>query len=337
MKIHHNKRGRLRAPLGSEALIGTVLDNRYRVDEWIGGGAFSNVYKGVDKQKEDRPVALKIIHKAHADQARSQSKLKEGNPFEHEARYNQMLKNGWVARAYKAGKTKDGLNYIVMEYVPGMTLERWIRTEGPLSPLHAFQLAEGLLTYLIEAHAVGFAHGDIKSSNIVVSNVSPARLRFKVVDLGHARWFRTPLRPRDHMVGTPAYLAPELVQGGTVDPRAELYAVCVVLYKAVTGELPLQTKRNSADEMIEYLEDSSLPIPTHPIHHFREDFPREFSVWIERGLNRNRSLRPATATDFRSQLEKAVSGSTLAVLERPSGKFKMPQWARTFLDRFLDR
>lgn len=311
MGFHVNKRGRLRAPLGSEALLGKTLDNRYRVEEWIGGGAFSNVYKGIDTLKEDRPVALKVIHRAHAAQAASHSQFEENNPFEHEARYNQMLKNGWVARAYKATKTKDGLNYIVMEFVDGMTLERWVRSNGPLSPLHSFQLAEGLLAYLAEAHKVGFAHGDIKSSNIMVSNVTPTRFRFKVVDLGHARWFRTPLRPRDHMVGTPAYLAPELVQGGTVDPRAELYAVCVVMYKAVTGESPLQTKRNSADEMIEYLEDSSLPIPSRPLLEFRPDFPPSFAQWIERGLNRNRALRPSSAVDFRNELEKTVAKEAL--------------------------
>ena len=132
------------------------------------------------------------------------------------------------------------------------------------------------------------------------------------------------------MVGTPAYLAPELVQGGTVDPRAELYAVCVVMYKAATGESPLQTKRNNADEMIEYLEDSSLPIPSKPLLHFRPDFPPAFAEWIERGLNRNRALRPASASDFRNELEKAVAKEELASENVPSTPWKR---ALTWLSR----
>lgn len=307
MKIHPNKKGRLRAPLGSEALLGVVLDHRYEVIEWIGGGAFSNVYRGIDKNREDRTVALKIIHKAHAAHAAALSDFKENNPFEHEARYNRMLKNGWVARAHRAGKTAEGLNYIVMDFVDGVTLERWVRANGPLSMLHSYQLAEGLLTYLAEAHAIGFAHGDIKSSNIMVSSVTPEHFRFKVVDLGHARWFRTPLRPRDHMVGTPAYLAPEIVNGGTVDPRAELYAVAVVLYKAVSGESPIQTKRNSADEMIEYLKQSDLAIPSRPLQDFRKKCPEEFARWIEKGLSRNRSLRPVSAELYRGELESLAT------------------------------
>jgi serine/threonine protein kinase len=117
------------------------------------------------------------------------------------------------------------------------------------------------------------------------------------------------------MVGTPAYLAPELVQGGTVDPRAELYAVCVVMYKAVTGQSPLQTKRNTADEMIEYLEDSSLPIPSRSLLEFRPDFPASFAQWIEKGLNRNRAVRPASAVDFRNALEKTVAKEALTTNE----------------------
>ena len=197
--------------MGSEALLGKTLDNRYRVEEWIGGGAFSNVYRGTDTQKDDRPVALKVIHSAHAKQAASQSQFEENNPFEHEARYNQMLKNGWVARAYKATKTKDGLNYIVMEFVDGMTLERWVRANGPLSPLQAFQLAEGLWPTW-RAYYTGFAHGDIKSSNIMVSNATSSRFRFKVVDLGRSPLVQDPPSSKGPYGGYTGLPGSELVQ-----------------------------------------------------------------------------------------------------------------------------
>lgn len=323
------RRTPLRPPLGGEAILGTVLGGRYTVEEWIGGGAFSNVYLGYDSRKENRPVAIKVIHKAHALQATNHSQFKEGNPFEHEARYNKLLKNGWVARAYTANQTPDGINYIVMEYVPGPTLEWWIRNQGILSPVHAFQLAVGLLTYLEEAHGVGFAHGDIKSTNIVLSNVSTDRFRFKVVDLGHASWFRTPIRPRRHLVGTPAYLAPELVDGGTVDPRAEVYAVAVVLFKAVTGKTPIQTRRNNADEMLEALRDSGKQIPTQSILEWRPEFPPEFARWIEKGLSRNRALRPSTVSSYRQELEDQIAGmdAPLASFETSAqGVFK--QWVK---------
>ncbi len=296
--MHPTKRGRLRAPPGTEAFIGLVIEARYRIEGWIGGGGFSNVYLAVDQERDNRQVAIKVIHRAHAAHAEAQSGYTESNPFEHEARYNRMLKNAWSTRTYRAGRTSDGLNYIIMDFVPGPTLERLVRNEGPLSFSQIFELGEGLLTYLSEAHYVGFAHGDIKSSNIMVSDHAENRLRFKVIDLGHAYWFRTPTKPRDHMVGTPAYIAPEIVDGGKIDPRAEIYAVGVVLYKALTGQPPIQTKRNSADEALEYLRKSNLPIPTKPVQSFRPDCPKELEDLVMRALNRNRALRPSTVENF---------------------------------------
>ena len=93
-----------------------------------------------------------------------------------------------------------------------------------------------------------------------------------------------------------------------MDPRAEIYAVAVVLFKSATGKAPIQTRRSNADEMLEALRDSGIPIPTQGLLEHRSDFPTEFAQWIEKGLSRNRALRPATAASYRKELEE-LAGS----------------------------
>ena len=300
--IHRTLRSRLTAPRGSEALVGTVFDGRYRVHSWIGGGAFSNVYHVTELDRSDHDLALKIIRRGQSDHARAQTGMVESHAFEHEVRYNQMIQSAGLARSYRAARSEDGLDYIVMEWIRGEPLDQCIRRNGPMHLGHVRLLAEQLLEFVSDAHARGIAHGDLKSGNMLVCDRSDFRV--KVIDLGHARSFRGGAHASAHLVGTPGYLAPELVDGGLVEPRAEIFAVATILYHATTGTLPVQTPRNIAEERLEYLRDASLPLPSCPVEELRPDCPREFGAALAEGLSRNRSARPATAAIFLRRLKE---------------------------------
>ena len=217
-----------------------------------------------------------------------------------------MLKHAAVARAIRGGQTKTGIDYIVMEYVQGPQLDVYIRKNGPLPFLHAARIGLDLLGCLKEAHKIGFAHGDLKTGNIIVKSVHPDGPRIKLLDFGHARSFRNKAHLRRHMVGTPAFLAPELVDGGIVDPRAELFALGTILYFALTGERHIQTERNTAEECLEYLKQSSKPIPTHPVQYFRPSCPDNLASAIEWALQRNRNMRPPNTEEFAICLANAI-------------------------------
>jgi len=304
--IHQRKRSRLLAPPGSEALIGKLFDGEYFIEEWIGGGAFSNVYKAAERSRNNRIVAVKVIQEAHSNIAKKKSGMQNTHSFAHEVRFNQQLKHGAVARAIRGGQTKEGVDYIVMEYVQGPQLDVYIRRNGPLPFLHTTRIGLDLLGCLKEAHQNGFAHGDLKTGNIIVKSVHPEGPRIKLLDFGHARSFRNKAHLRHHMVGTPAYLAPELVDGGIVDPRAELFALGTILYFAVTGERHIQTSRNTAEECLEYLKTPSKPIPSHPVKYFRPACPDDLAAAIEWTLQRNRSMRPPNTDELIRCLTKAM-------------------------------
>lgn len=301
--IHRTLRSRLTAPRGSEALVGTVFDGQYRVHAWIGGGAFSNVYRATEEEGAGHDIALKVIRKGQSDHARAQTGMVESHAFEHEVRYNQMIQSAGLVRSYRASRTSDGIDYIVMEFVRGEPLDQRIRRKGPLHLGHVRLLAEQILEFLADAHGRGIAHGDLKSGNLLVCDRSS--FRAKVIDLGHARSFRGGSHASAHLVGTPGYLAPELVDGGLVDPRAELFAVASILYHATSGHLPVQTKRNIAEERLEYLRDSSRPIPTTPLRDLRSDCPPTFEHALAWALSRNPAARPNSIRAFLERLQES--------------------------------
>ena len=301
--IHRKLRSRLTAPRGSEALVGTLFDERYRVHAWIGGGAFSNVYHATEGGGGGPALALKIIRKGQSDHARSQTGMVESHAFEHEVRYNQMIRSPALARSYRASRTRDGIDYIVMELVRGEALDQRIRRRGALELGHVRLLAEQLLEFLKDAHGRGIAHGDLKSGNLLVCDREAFRV--KVIDLGHARSFSGGGHASAHLVGTPGFLAPELVDGGVVEPRAEMFAVATILYHATTGELPVQTPRNIAEERLEYLRDPSKPIPSRPARELRPDCPPAFDQALAWALARNPGSRPPSVRAFGERLAQS--------------------------------
>ncbi|HEX8004319.1 MAG TPA: Stk1 family PASTA domain-containing Ser/Thr kinase [Mycobacteriales bacterium] len=214
----------------ADPLIGTVLDGRYRLDARIARGGMATVYAGFDLRL-DRAVAVKVMHASLAEDEAFVER------FRSEAKSAARLSHPGVVAIYDQGEDA-GRVYLVMEHVTGTTLRALLREHGRLSPAQALEIAEGVLLALAAAHEAGLVHRDVKPENVLVTTGGAV----KVADFGLAR----AIEATHHTVadgtllGTVAYLAPEQVATGAADPRADLYALGVVLFEMLTGRVPFE-------------------------------------------------------------------------------------------------
>jgi serine/threonine-protein kinase len=301
-----------------DPLIGKHLDGRFRVLEWIGKGAYSNVYKAAQTDMGDRLVAIKVFRKAQSDFAMARSGLTSTNPFAHELRFNRMLKNGAVVRVVQVGRTDSGVDFIVMEYVDGTNLDRHLRKTGPLPIPHVVQLADQLLTFVDEAHHLEFAHCDLKPDNLMIRTNPNGQVRFKVLDLGQARFLRDARGQRNAAAGTPAFIAPEVALGLPVTVRSEIYSCGTILYEALTGKHAIQIERPTADGFYEYLRSPALPIPTVPLLELRPDCPEDLADLVMWSMEREPRKRPASAEELREAILDVAEGSGIHPEQMPT-------------------
>jgi serine/threonine-protein kinase len=212
----------------ADALTGAVLDGRYRLDARIARGGMATVYSGFDLRL-DRPVAVKVMHASLAEDEAFVER------FRREAKSAARLSHPNVVAIYDQGED-DGRVYLVMEHVTGTTLRALLREHGHLSPGQSLDIADGVLTALAAAHAAGLVHRDVKPENVLVTPDGGV----KVADFGLARAIEAShyTVADGTLLGTVAYLAPEQVATGAADPRADLYALGVVLFEMLTGAVP---------------------------------------------------------------------------------------------------
>lgn len=226
--------------LNSAALApGTLVAARYRVEEAIGVGGTGVVYRATDLTLRET-VALKVLRPdLVAADARPHEELK------HELRLARRVSHRNVVRTHDFGSS-DGMAFITMEYVDGTSLSTVLAQRGALSVSVVVALARQLVRALEAAHEQGVVHGDLKPANLLVA---PDGL-LKVSDFGVATLARkpavsgedrvTPPHLAGAVVGTPEYMAPELLIGGSPDARTDLYAAGIVLYECLTGATPFQ-------------------------------------------------------------------------------------------------
>src|SRR6185369_10317970 len=279
------------------SMVGQTI-GRYRVVEQIGRGGMGTVYKAIDETL-DRRVALKLLNADLIDQDAVER-------FRREAMMLAKLNHGRIGAIHEL--TRDGHDFpMVMEYLGGETFEKLIE-RGPLAVPRAISLISQVLDALEYAHGVGVIHRDLKPANLMLSPSGEV----KVMDFGIARVQGSEhLTTNGYMVGTPAYMAPEQVRGEEVDPRMDLYAVAVVLYRMLTHHLPFHG--DTAIAMIH----SQLNNPPTPPQQFRADLPEWLVAAIERGLAKKPADRFQTAREFRAALEKGLTGKMPIV--RPAG------------------
>jgi eukaryotic-like serine/threonine-protein kinase len=266
-------------------LVGRVLAGRYRLNRPIASGGMAQVWDATD-QVLTRHVAVKILHPYLAE---DDSFIRR---FQAEAVAAARLAHPSIVSIYDTVSV-DGLNAIVMELVVGTTMRADLDQHGPLK-LHAvLAIGSQVADALGAAHAAGLVHRDVKPANILLSGDG----RVLVADFGIAKAAEgADLTSDGSMVGTAKYLAPEQVEGGPVDGRADLYALGVVLYEALTGTVPFVADTDAGTALARLHRD-----PTPP-RRLRPEIPEAVEAVILRALARRPADRFPDAASMRRAL-----------------------------------
>ncbi len=205
---------------------------QYEISGFIARGGMGAVYRGTQKALR-RTVAIKVLPPGIDDGDRQFAAR-----FQQEAQTLARLTHPNIVGIHEAGETTDGLLYLVMEFIDGTDVGQLIASEGVVEPLRAIQITSAVCEALAFAHGEGIIHRDIKPSNIMLDTKG----RVKVADFGLAKagtLDRAPHSGTDLAMGTPDFVAPEaLIRGMKVDQRADIYAVGVMLYQMLTGQIP---------------------------------------------------------------------------------------------------
>lgn len=211
--------------------VGKRLDGRYEIQEIIGVGGMAVVYKAFDNQ-ENRIVAVKILK----DEFTSNQEFIRR--FKNESKAIAMLSHQNIVKVYDVS-FGDLIQYIVMEYIEGITLKEFIERQGSLRWKDAVHFTIQILRGLQHAHDKGIVHRDVKPQNIMVL----ADGTIKVTDFGIARFTRSDQRTiTDKAIGSVHYISPEQAKGEKTDEKSDIYSVGVMLYEMITGQMPFQAE-----------------------------------------------------------------------------------------------
>ena len=209
-------------------MIGDVLSGRYELEELVGTGGMSSVYRAHDQLLE-RKVALKVLHQHYGDDAEYVER------FRREARAVAPLSHPNIVTVIDRGE-HEGRQFIVFEYVEGENLKQLIQRRGPAPVATALELAMQIARGLSFAHQQGLVHRDVKPQNVLLNGDGQA----KVTDFGIARSLDVQhgMTQTGTVLGTSDYIAPEQAQGQRVDEHTDIYSLGVVLYELLTSEVP---------------------------------------------------------------------------------------------------
>ena len=210
----------------ADPLIGRLVDGRYRVRARIARGGMATVYVATDLRLERR-IALKVMHGHLSDDTVFQSR------FIQEARAAARLADPHVVNVFDQGQDGD-MAYLVMEYLPGITLRELLREQKRLTVPQTVTIMDAMLSGLAAAHRAGIVHRDVKPENVLLAEDG----RIKIGDFGLARATTANTATGAQLLGTIAYLAPELVTRGLADARSDIYSLGIMLYEMLVGEQP---------------------------------------------------------------------------------------------------
>jgi len=283
----------------TDPLLGRLIDGRYEVRERIAAGGMATVYLAFDKRLE-RLVAVKVMHAAFGGDS---DNGEFASRFRREAKASARLTHPGLVRVYDQGTDGD-LSYLTMEYVEGENLRARLNHEATLTVGESLAMIEAILDALSAAHRLGLVHRDVKPENVLIDEDG----RPKLADFGLARAVtEVTSTSTGTVMGTVAYLAPELVQLGVADARTDIYAVGIMLFEALTGRQP-------------FTAPSAIEVATRHVH---EDIPAPstYAPWLPAEIDRlvlalaarEPSRRPSNAT-----AALAMVRQTRAMIDEPT-------------------
>lgn len=314
----------------TDPLLGRLVDGRYEISSRIARGGMATVYLAVDRRL-DREVALKVMHPHLAEGVEGAAFVSR---FRREARAAARLAHPGVVAVYDQGFDGE-TSYLTMEYVPGTNLRRELRVEGTLTLGRTFDVLGQVLEALAAAHRKGLVHRDVKPENVLIADDdgrlgATAGTHVKVADFGLARAVtEVTSTTTGTILGTIAYLAPEVIATGACDARTDVYAVGVLAFEMLTGTLP---------------HDGATPMQV-AFQHVHDDIPvlTDLVPWLPAGVaglvarfaSRDPARRPADAGAALAELRAlraALTASEPDVLDRraePPAGFAPPAGGAT--------
>ncbi len=282
-----------------DPFIGTTIGGRFKVTEMLGAGGMGSVYLA-RQLSVDRDVAIKILRKDTADDTLAARR------FLLEAKATSRLKNDHTVTIYDFGQTDDGHLFIAMEFLEGRTLRQKLDLEGALSLDETASIIDQIGESLAEAHEQGIVHRDLKPENILLAKRSKGAEFVKVLDFGIARAQELndggALTATGTVAGAPAYMSPEAVTGKTVDARADVYALGVMVYEMLSGDAPFK-----GDTPFVVMQQHVMHTPP-ALMTLMQDLPEALSGFVGRCLMKHPKHRPEDASAFRRGLQLAIEG-----------------------------
>ena len=266
---------------------GNYIADRYEVLDKIGTGGMSDVYKAKDHIL-GREVAVKVLKQEFAEDVTFVTK------FRSEAQSAAGLEHANIVNIYDVG-SENGMYYIVMEYVEGITLKTYIEKKGRLNFKEAISIAIQVGRGIEAAHNKGIIHRDIKPQNIIISTEG----KVKVTDFGIARASSSNTIHADVM-GSVHYSSPEQVRNGYVDGKSDIYSLGVVMYEMVTGRVPFDGDTTVAVALQHLQEDMVAPSAYAP------DLPISLERIIQKATMKSADRRYASMGDLLMDLKKAL-------------------------------
>ncbi|WP_332384441.1 Stk1 family PASTA domain-containing Ser/Thr kinase [Pseudolactococcus laudensis] len=271
--------------------IGKIYADRYRVIREIGRGGMANVYLAEDTYLDNRQVAIKILRSNFENDSLAIAR------FQREAYAMAELNHPNIVGISDVGDADDQ-QYIVMEYIDGLTLKQYINEHAPLANEEAIRIGDEILAAMALAHSSGIIHRDLKPQNILITKDGTA----KVTDFGIAKALsETSLTQTNSMFGSVHYLSPEQARGGNATPQSDLYAIGIIIYEMLTGSIPFNG-------------DSAVTIA---LKHFQENLPsiinqnknvpQALENVVIKATAKKLSDRYENVTDMRRDLNLALS------------------------------
>ncbi|MFC5541297.1 Stk1 family PASTA domain-containing Ser/Thr kinase [Ureibacillus suwonensis] len=283
-------------------LEGKRINDRYKVIKLIGGGGMSNVYLAHDMIL-NRDVAIKVLRYDSANEEESMRR------FHREALSATSLTHPNIVSIYDVGEDGD-MHYIVMEYVKGKTLKQYIKENAPLSPARSVQIMKQLASAISHAHENQIIHRDIKPQNILMDENG----NVKITDFGIATSLAaTSYTKTNSVMGTVHYLSPEQARGGVATKKSDIYALGIVLYELLTGEVPFSGESPVSIAL------KHLQAETPSVRDFDASIPQSLENVILKATAKNPDHRYASVEEMAADLETVLSPS-----RRNEPKFRPP-------------
>lgn len=278
-----------------DALVGQVLEGRYKVLEYLGRGGMSTVYK-VEHMILSKVLAIKFL------QSQFVSKGESVLRFQREGKAMARLQHPNLCGVTECSII-DGVPYLVMEFLEGESLDHILGEEKRLSPRRTIEIMLQVADGLMHAHDENIVHRDIKPSNIMMVSLDDEGEMAKVVDFGLARIMdndEQKLSQTGEAFGSPLYMSPEQCLGGSIDPRTDIYGLGCVIYECLSGNVPFRGKT--------FMETFNLHI-SGELKPFSKglDIPQPLADLVTKMLNKEPEDRPSSM--------KEVKNSLLSILE----------------------